>query len=80
MYSSFAYMIEIFSTVGDVMAVADSNTAPFDDVGGTNQKVAIADTKLANWDAQLLQSKRDPVRSNGKVDSLTFTAHLMRNW
>ena len=43
MYSSFAYMTEIFSIVGDVMAVSDSNTAPFDYVGGTNHKVAIAD-------------------------------------
>ena len=81
-------MIDIYRIVGDVMTVfEDSNNAArgemgaiFDGKNVTNQKVSIADTKLANWDVQLPQSKRQPIRQDGEVDSLTLSAHLMRNW
>jgi nicotinate-nucleotide pyrophosphorylase (carboxylating) len=87
-YSSFAYQVEIFRIIGDVMAALDESNAAsrggvapiFEDQSATNQKVATADTKLANWDVQLPQLKRQPIRRDGQVDSLMLTAHLMRNW
>lgn len=81
-------MIDIYRIVGRVMALfEDSNVvlqgdtmAIRDNANATNQKLAIADTKLANWDCQLPQSKRQPIRPDGEVDSLTFSAHLMKHW
>ena len=86
--SSFAHQVEIFRIVGDVMAALDDSNAAsrggvapiFKDQSATNQKVATADPKLANWEVQLPQSKRQSIYRDGQVDSLMLTAHLMRNW
>ncbi|KAF2738305.1 hypothetical protein EJ04DRAFT_560890 [Polyplosphaeria fusca] len=70
-YSSMTYLFDIASIVRFIMQ-SFMKTGTFDDALVSN-----VDTKLAIWNALLPACKRDPLRPNGKVDEVMFTAHMM---
>ncbi|KAF2827486.1 hypothetical protein CC86DRAFT_290224 [Ophiobolus disseminans] len=69
-YSSIVYLFDMSMVVASIMEIL-IDTWSFGEA-----MVELCDTKLAVWTSLLPVCKRDPLRRDGSVDEVMFTAHM----
>ena len=70
-YSSIVYLYDMVKVVANIMDM-------FLETGTFGEAIIErCDTKLAIWTSLLPACKRDPLRRNGQVDEVMFTAHMI---
>lgn len=72
-FSSFSYLIDAAYILGSVLVLYEDTSKSVD------RTIAEVDTSLVSWSLNLPKEKLQSVRSNGEVDELLFTAHVIIN-